>query len=80
MSQADVLDLFNCLVLDDNQWDYKVKGGNFHTNYIEFGLVLDFFPDGHQINVLKERFEPLDVRTLFTRAERYSTSCTAPQS
>ncbi len=71
MSQADVLDLFNCLVIDAGNWVSKP-----YTHLIEYGLVLNFIPTVGQATILKKKFEPLDVRTLFTREERENADLT----
>jgi hypothetical protein len=66
--QSDVLNLFNAIVLDKDQ--YRGRGSSAFTGLVSNGLVLDFVPTPVQRAVLAEFNAPLTVRTLFTREER----------
>ncbi len=71
MSQVDVLNLFNCMVVGDDQKAPVVSGVPiFNTTLLDFGVVLDFVPTNDQLSLLKEELKPLNVETLFTREER----------
>ncbi len=71
MSQVDVLNLFNCMVVGDDQKAPVVSGVPiFNTTLLDFGVVLDFVPTNDQLSLLKEELKPLNMETLFTREER----------
>jgi len=59
------LELFKVLVVDQTA---KTKTPDI--SMIGQGLTLDFVPTASQRKVLESFFQPLDVRTLFTREER----------
>ena len=62
MFEREILDLFKCMVSD--------KTGATNTSLVAQGLVLDFTPTKNQIDVLRDAFKPLNVRTMFSREER----------
>jgi hypothetical protein len=68
MAHADVLDLFNCMVVDTG----RKLVDDFFFNYADKGVVTDFAPTYEQSEVLLEACKPLDLITLFTREERES--------
>ncbi len=63
----DVLDLFNCLVIDARQ---RGRRRDPCLKHVDIGVVTDFDLNAEQTVVLEDHFQPLDIRTLFTRAER----------
>lgn len=65
---SDVLELFNCIVVENSR--PRLKGKGFNTAYIDNGVVLDFVPSAQDILDLQKVFKPLPMRTLFTREER----------
>lgn len=66
---TDVLDLFNCLVVNEDQID-----GVARTKHAGIGIVTDFDPTAAQSATLEDRFQPLNITTLFTREERETAS------
>ena len=65
MSQADVLALFNCLVIEDD-----TTKGKLYTKLAKNGVVLDFKPDHTQKDAIKQVYPPLPLRTFFSYEER----------
>ena len=66
-AQADVLDLFNCMVLGGGQLGRMVPP---YLGLIDAGVVTDFIPSAEQAGALTMVNEPLPVTTLFSREER----------
>lgn len=67
---ADVLDLFNCLVVPSTALVTRTH----ETGLANMGVVTDFVPTPDQKRVLREIFKPLALHTLFTRHERNNAS------
>lgn len=65
----DVLDLFNCLVVNEHQ-----LGGSPCLTFIGLGVVTDFDPNAEQGTALVAANKPLNITTLFTREERETAS------
>ena len=66
---TDVLDLFNCLVVNEDQ----LSNGPY-VQHADIGVVTDFDPTNEQSAVLEAAFKPLNLHTLFTREERETAS------
>lgn len=66
--QKEILDLFKVMVV--NEADFRRSA---LTDFIDYGLVLDFNPTSEQVFVLTDYFKKLDIRTLFTKEERDNT-------
>ena len=66
---TDVLDLFNCLVVNEDQ----IRGAPCLT-LVGRGVVTDFDPNMQQAAVLTTQLKPLSITTLFTREERETAS------
>jgi hypothetical protein len=66
---TDVLELFNCLVIDEVQRVYRL-------NYplIDRGIITDFMPTETQKSMLASIYKPLPLNTFFTREERETAS------
>ena len=62
--QRHVLDLFKCMVVDDN------SNPVVNTDYIHHGIILDFNPTKEQENILNHAIETIAVKTMFSREER----------
>jgi hypothetical protein len=71
-TMIDVLDLFNCLVVDEDQ--FHQSGGSGIFTHVGVGVVMDFAPTAIQNTILESHFKPLDTTTLFTREERKTAS------
>ncbi len=67
--QSDVLALFNCLVISDDQETERV-----YLGLATKGLVLDFAPKGAQLTALEEVYKPLPMTTLFSKDERLTAN------
>lgn len=65
---ADTLELFNAVVIRDDQRD------KLWPDLLDLGIVLDFIPDVDQLAALKVYHKPLDVITLFSKEERLNAS------
>ena len=65
MSQLNVLKTFNAIVVDA----VAVKQTP-NLSLVSIGVVTDFTPSKEVVSVLKSHFEPLAIKTLFTREER----------
>jgi len=63
MYEREVLELFNCMVVDSHP-------NSSITTCPEYGYVVNFTPTAVQEATLKTYFKPLDVRTLFSVEER----------
>lgn len=65
MYEREVLDMFQCVVLDSIQ-------GQATTIFVspEYGFAVDFNPTAVQLATLQAYFKPLNVRTLFSVEER----------
>ncbi len=70
---TDVLDLFNCMVVDESQ---KAPTGTpcCFPRAFRFGVITDFAPTPVQNAMLEAANKPLDIITLFTREERETAS------
>lgn len=66
---TDILNLFNCLVVNENQ----LSGAPCFTN-AGVGVITDFDPNAEQAAALGAVFKPLKITTLFTREERETAS------
>lgn len=66
---TDVLDLFNCLVVNEDQ----LSNGPY-VQHADIGVVTDFDPTNEQSAVLEAAFKPLNLHTFFTREERETAS------
>lgn len=66
---TDVLSLFNCLVVSENQRSDQPCLTNAGV-----GVITDFDPTDEQNVILKAAFTPLDIHTFFTREERETAS------
>jgi hypothetical protein len=65
MSQANVLALFNSIVVDENSiLDIP------STDLINIGVVTNFKPNNEVLKIIQDRFQPLPMTTLFDRTER----------
>lgn len=65
VTMNDVLDLFNCLVINEDQ-----LGGLPCLAHADIGVITDFDPNAEQAAILVNTFKPLNLTTLFTREER----------
>lgn len=71
-TMTDVLDLFNCLVINEGQ--HVGKASQPYIGLAHIGVVTDFIPFVEQVAVLEAAHKPLDITTLFTREERETAS------
>ncbi|MFA7408554.1 MAG: hypothetical protein WCY93_12130 [Anaerolineaceae bacterium] len=60
----EVLKLFKAQVVSD-----KVNRSIIDYSLVEYGVVTDFIPDQEQVSLLIEEFKPLDMRTMWSKAE-----------
>ncbi len=65
----DVLELFNCLVVNDGQ-----REGQTCFTHAGIGVITDFDPTDAQSDALVAFHQPIDITTLFTREERDTAS------
>lgn len=63
--EKNVLDLFKVMVIEDD-----ARLDEMDTTHVNRGIVTDFTPTPSQLYILSDAFEPLDIKTLFTRDER----------
>lgn len=65
----DILELFNCVVVDEEQF---TEVSNFQ--FIDHGIVLNFWPSAQQSKSILEYHKPLNLNTMFSREERDTAS------
>lgn len=61
---SELLDLFKVLVVE------TTGGGNVCLDNVAHGFVTDFVPTASQRAILREKFQPINIKTLFTVEER----------
>jgi hypothetical protein len=64
-----ILDLFKVMVITEDQ-----KNSELNMNLVDRGIVLDFDPTVSQMAMLKNTFQPLQLKTLFTVADIENSS------